>query len=351
MKQLHDVDAGKMERREFIAGAGAVLGAATLASRRATAQPKIRLGLIGCGQRGIWLTELFRKHGGYQITAGADYFQDRLDEFAGTFDIPKYQLFTGLSGYKKLLESGVVDAVAIESPPYFHPEQTAAAVAAGKHAYVAKPVAVDVPGCKSIEASGVEGKKKGLCVLVDFQTRADVFFQEAIRRVHAGALGDFSFGESSYHASIPFQHVHHYMEEDPKNPENRLRAWGVDKVLSGDIITEQNIHTLDVASWIMNTPPLAAMGTCSQKLRPIGDCNDHFSVIYEYPDKVDVSFTSRQFPAFGTKPDGIRNRMFGSKGVLETSYGGEVLIRGDLSGRCSGEHRHVPRTDHGARIR
>ena len=69
---------------------------------------------------------------------------------------------------------------------------------------------------------------------------------------------------------------------EPNNPEVRLRAWGMSRVLSGDIITEQNIHTLDVMSWIMNKNPVKARGTFNQKVRPWGDCSDHFSVIYDY---------------------------------------------------------------------
>jgi len=319
-----------MPRRTFLAGTASTLAAGSVlfgSARSTAANSRIRLGVIGCGGRGTWITGLFKEHGGYEITAGADYFQDRLDAFGKKFDVPAKNLFAGLSGYKALLASDTVDAIAVESPPYFHPEQAAAGVAAGKHVYTAKPIAVDVPGCKTLEQCGGEGAKKNLCVLVDFQTRADPFYQEALRRVHAGALGDFSFGESSYHAGMPFQGMHHYIKEDPNNPENRLRAWGVCKVLSGDIITEQNIHTIDVANWIMNCEPISATGACSQKVRPFGTCSDHFSVIFKYPDDLDVTFTSRQHEGFGTQPEGIRNRMFGTKGVLETKYGGQVMIR------------------------
>ena len=89
--------------------------------------------------------------------------------------------------------------VAIMSPPYFHPEQAAAAVEAGVHVYVAKPIAVDVPGCRSIEASAKLAGEKKLCFLVDFQTRSTAFYQEAIKRVHAGAIGELTFGEVFYH--------------------------------------------------------------------------------------------------------------------------------------------------------
>jgi predicted dehydrogenase len=193
---------------------------------------------------------------------------------------------------------------------------------------VAKPIAVDVPGCKSIEQSGADATKAGLCFLVDFQTRADPFYIEAIRRVHEGALGKFAFGESTYHAGIPWVRQEQAAREAATNPEARLTAWGVDQILSGDIITEQNIHTLDVMSWIMQVPPVKAWGTGGRKVRPIGNCFDTFTVTYEYANNVGISFSSRQFPGHDTQPEGIRNRMFGTQGVLETEYGGQVLIRG-----------------------
>jgi predicted dehydrogenase len=117
---------------------------------------------------------------------------------------------------------------------------------------------------------------------------------------------------------------------DPNNPEVRLRSWGLDKVISGDIITEQNIHTLDVMSWIMDSEPVSAVGVGGRTIRPVGTCSDHFSLLFEYPNKVGITFSSKQFNGHGTQPDGIRNRMFGSKGVLETAYGNDtVMVRGE----------------------
>jgi predicted dehydrogenase len=241
-------DAGRITRRGFIAGAGAAALAFTVVKpklvRGYDANSKIDLGIIGCGGRGTWITGLFKEHGGYNIVAVSDYFQDRIDNCGGKFDVPQSRRYSGLSGYRKLIEK--VDAVAIESPPYFHPEQAAAGVDAGKHVYVAKPIAVDVPGCKSIGASGRKASRNKKCFLVDFQTRADEFYIEALKRVRDGALGEFVFGEAIYHAGCPFGRMYDTWRDDPNDSENRLRAWGLDKVLSGDIITEQNIHTLDV---------------------------------------------------------------------------------------------------------
>ncbi len=259
---------GGVSRRRFLAGAGAAAVGISLVRpelvRGSTANEKVNIGCIGCGGRGSWIAGLFQEHGGYNIVAAADYFEDRMTSFGDKFGVKPEARFTGLNGYQRLLEQKL-DAVVIESPPYFHPIQAAAAVDAGKHVYLAKPIAVDVPGCKTIEESGNKASSKGLCFLVDFQTRADPFYIEALKRVHDGAIGRFAFGESTYHAGIPWMGQIEYARQADKNPEARLRAWGLDQILSGDIITEQNIHTLDVASWIMDQPPLCAFGTGGSK--------------------------------------------------------------------------------------
>ncbi len=290
---------------------------------------KIKLGAIGQGGRGAWITDLFRQHGGYEIYAVADYFPDRAKAAGDRFGVADSRRFSGLSGYKRLIESGV-EAVLIESPPYFHPEQAAAAVEAGKHVYTAKPVAVDVPGCHTIEASGKKATEKKLAFLVDFQTRVDPFFVEALKRVHAGDLGKIAFAEAVYHADSPFAQYYDQLRDNPRDPETRLRAWGLDKILSGDIITEQNIHAIERRQLGHGRAPLNAVGACALTARPlIGSCADHFTCHFQYPEHAGVTFSSRQFNGYGTRPEGIRVRAFGQKGVLETEYGGNVLIRGD----------------------
>jgi myo-inositol 2-dehydrogenase / D-chiro-inositol 1-dehydrogenase len=318
-----------LSRRRFLTGAGAAGLAFSVIRpelvRASGASSKIDLGIIGCGGRGSWIADLFQKHGGYNVVAAADYFPARVHGLGDKLGIPSAHRFTGLSGYRRLLDQKL-HAVAIESPPYFHPSQAADAVAAGKHVYLAKPAAVDAPGCVKVQDAAANATANRLCFLVDFQTRANELFIEALRRVHDGAIGRFAFGEATYHADDPFLAQAPFARSD--DPEDRLRAWGLSRELSGDIITEQNIHTLDVASWIMGRPPLSAFGTGGRKFRAVGTCWDTFTVLFQYPENVGITFSSRQFNGHGTRPDGIRNRMFGSEGVLEAEYGGQVLIRG-----------------------
>ena len=184
-------------------------------------------------------------------------------------------------------------------------------------------MAVDAAGTREIEAAGADATRRERCFLVDFQTRANEFYVEAIKRVHDGAIGDIAFGESSYHAGRL------KAKTGERSAEATLRNWVFDQKLSGDIITEQNIHTLDVMSWIMDKPPVSASGTGGRKVRvDVGDCWDNFSLVYDYGDGVGMTFSSRQFDGHGSSPSGILNRVFGTQGVLETSYGGNVMIRG-----------------------
>ncbi len=319
-------------RREFMAKAGAAALSATVLPAGLVhgfqANEKIRLGLVGCGGRGVWIARLFEKHGGYELTAVADYFQDRADAAGAALGVPESRRFTGLAAYKRLLDFKV-DAVVIETPPYFHPEQAAAGVDAGAHVYVAKPVAVDVPGCHSIAKSAKKATAKKRAFLVDFQTRTHPSYITAVTKVREGGLGDIVFGEAQYHAESPWEEYYGPLAADPGNAELRLKAWGLDRALSGDMITEQDIHAIDVMNWIMGPPPLYALGCGGLKARPkVGTCWDHFVVQFQYPDKVGVQFSGRQFKGHGTA-EGIKNRVFGSKGVLETEYGGAVLIRGE----------------------
>jgi len=314
-----------LARRDLLKGAAAAATfsiVAPSAVRGSAANSKIALGVIGCGGRGNWVSNLFKQHGGYQITACGDYFADRVESYGKKFGVPAAQRYTGLTNHAKLLAGAKVDAVAVESPPYFHPVQAAAAVEAGKHVFVAKPVAVDVPGCLTIGEAGKKASAKKLVFLVDFQTRADKFYQEAIKRVHNGDIGRLINGTAFYFCG-PIMAG----QNSPADAEGKLRKWVLNKTLSGDIITEQNIHCLDVLAWIADADPISAVGTCGQRIRK-GDqtTSDFFNLVFEFPRGLAASFASRQC---GKGPGGIFCTMYGTSGAVETQYGGTVKVYGN----------------------
>ncbi len=318
-----------IRRRTFMAGAAAMTFTMVKPSsiRGTQANSRIRLGLIGCGMRGKWISNLFVKHGGYEIFAAADYFQDRVDYMGQKYDIPASRLHATLSGYKRLLDQKP-DAVAIESPPYFHPEHAAAAVDAGVHVNLSKPIAVDVPGCLIVQEAGSKATARNLCFLVDFQTRAHALYREAVQRVHQGDIGEIGLGEACFNGGDVWNSwnaVERFLRENPGDPDARLKAWGLDNALSGSILVEQTIHSIDVATWIIDATPVAAVGSSKRHHYQHGDIWDTFAVICHFPKKIDLLLNAKQW---GEGYGDIGCRIYGMKGTIDTHYGGNVSIRG-----------------------
>jgi predicted dehydrogenase len=335
-----------LARRRFLAATGlTVLTAASARSPAAdsSANSRIELGLIGCGGRGTWIAPLLAENPQCRIVAVHDYFKDRVDALGEKIGVEPTRRYTGLDGYKDLLDSKI-DAVVIESPPYFHPEQTIAAINMDKHVYLAKPISVDVPGALAIVQAAESQKHRTTC-LVDFQTRADEFYQGAAQKLNEGMIGA-PFLAQMFYMSDPLT-----PQADPKDksPMARLRNWVFDKALSGDIIVEQNIHVIDVCNWFLGGHPLRATGTGGRKARTnVGDCWDHFAVTYTYPNDVIASFCSKQA---GYNFADLCVRVFGSEGTLESHYGGLVNVRGKSGGYRGGQTTQIYKTGAQANIK
>src|ERR1035438_7406363 len=312
----------QIPRRAFLASAATATAITVLKPSLvfgAEANSVLDIGLLGCGGRGGWIAKLFADSGKYRFVACADYFQDKADAVGNAHKIDPSRRYTGLSAYKRLLE-GKLDAVVIETPPYFHPIHAAAAVDAGKHVYLAKPIAVDAPGCHTIAAAGQRATAKKQVFLVDFQTRADASFRDAVGQVHKGAIGSPVMAEAWYPWSGGGR------GSPPTTPEEQLRSWYYVLPLSGDFIVEQSIHSLDLATWIINADPIRARGTGGHKVRPANSIYDHFAVTYSFPGDLTLAFTCIQ--SIPMVKDEIRARVFGADGFIDADYYTGVLLRG-----------------------
>jgi predicted dehydrogenase len=312
----------QIPRRAFLASAATATAITVLKPSLvfgAEANSILEIGLIGCGGRGSWIAKLFADTGKYRLVACADYFQDKADAVGNAHKIDASRRYTGLSAYQRLLE-GKLDAVVIETPPYFHPIHAAAAVDAGKHVYMAKPIAVDAPGCQTIAAAGQRATAKKQVFLVDFQTRADAHFREAVGLVHKGAMGPLVMAEAWYPWSGGGRGA------PPATPEEQLRHWYYVLPLSGDFIVEQSIHSLDLVTWIINADPIRARGTGGHKVRPKDSIYDHFAITYWFPDDLVLSFTCIQ--SIPMVKDEIRARVFGAGGFIDADYYSGVTMRG-----------------------
>ena len=334
-KQAASATGNQLDRRSFIGSAAATAGFMIIKPslvRGTQANSAIRVGLLGCGGRGTEdATNLL--DAGARIVALADLFQDQLDAARTHFNqllqaknfpiLDSAQLFTGPEAFQKIAASKEVDAIVVATPPYFHPHHLEAVVAAGKHVYLEKPVAVDVPGALKVIEIGKRADGK-LSLDVGFQIRNCPPFVEMVRRIHSGAIGRIVCGEAHYLTG--------YIDRPqwPKaSPEEvRLRNWVHDKVLSGDIIVEQNIHVIDICNWVLNSHPLKATAAGGRLGRPAndGDCWGNYNVVFQYPDAVDVTFSSTQF-AKGWWD--VTERFFGTKGTSQSPYTGPLGIWGD----------------------
>jgi predicted dehydrogenase len=314
-------------RRRLLQAAGGALLVSPRAAFTYQANSTVEVGLVGCGGRGNWILPFFLEHAGARVVALADVIRARLDATAQKHSVAASRAYWGPDAHRELAESRL-DAVIIETPPYYHPQHAAAAVAAGRHVFCAKPIAVDVPSSKAFLATGQAAQAKGLSFWVDFQTRARPVFQEAVERIRRGDLGSVAMAQVFYYANRPWT--------DRSTPGmepglKRMVNWLGDRILSGDIIVEQNIHVIDMANWYLGGHPVKASGTGGRTdwtgtKSDAGDSFDHFAVNYWYPGGVHATFSSNQLT--GRFSD-LCVRCFGLKGCADTHYGGLVRISAD----------------------
>jgi myo-inositol 2-dehydrogenase/D-chiro-inositol 1-dehydrogenase len=330
----HDSGA-RLGRRRFLAATAGAAGVMILPARlvRGTAaNSAVRVGLLGCGGRGTEDATHMLDTGLARITALADLFPDQLAKAKQRFNslaqqkgyagVDDQQLFLGPTAFQQIAHSNEVDAIIIATPPYFHPEHLEAVVAAGKHVYCEKPVAVDPDGAQRVIACGQKAAGR-LSLDVGFQIRNAPPFVELVKRIHGGALGTIVCGEAYYYGT----YLNRPAWPNASPNERRLRNWVWDRVLSGDIIVEQNIHALDICNWVLQGHPLKASGVCGRKVRPDpGDASDHYNVVFTYPEGVHVTLNSTQFDRGWWD---VNERFFGSKGVSESHYSGPCAIYGD----------------------
>ncbi len=313
-------------RRDFLktstAAVGGVLagGLAIVRSAHAAGSDVLRLGLIGCGGRGTGAAgNAMTADKNTKLVAMADAFEDRLQnslaglkkEYARQVDVPPERRFSGFDAYQKVIESGV-DVVLLCEPPHFRPQHLKAAVAAGKHIFCEKPVAVDAPGFRSVLESSEEAKKKGLSLVSGLCWRYETAVTATMQQILDGAIGQITSIQVTYNTGTIGGR-----DRDPKLTEMQyqMRNWYCFAWLSGDHNVEQHVHSLDKAGWAMrDEPPLAAWGLGGRQVRVgarYGDIYDHHAVVYEYPNGVLAHSYCRQQP--GCWGD-VTDTFFGTKG-------------------------------------
>lgn len=329
-----------LSRRRFLGGALVAAAASSLrwtpdlrAATPATPSTtrKIKLGVIGNGGRGAWIAKLFQEHGGYEMWAVADYFPDVADKCGADLGVDPSRRFSTLSGYKKLIESGV-EAVAVETPPYFIPEHVTAAVEAGLHVYMAKPVAADVPGALKVAEAGRRATAANRCFLVDYQMPTDPINLAIASRIKNGALGKISRIVTTGQTGL--------QQDPPKTEtiESRLQhlIWVNDVALSCDYLGNFDIHAIDAALWILGQRPVVASGASNiMRPNPHGDARDVVALVYEYADGLIHHHAGQALD--NNSPLELSAAIYGTEAHAVLHYWGKSYLRGGRQHYGGGE--------------
>jgi predicted dehydrogenase len=264
---------------------------------QAPAGKSLKAGLIGCGGRGTGAALNFIDAGpDLQITALGDVFQDKLDQCREqlkkekNIEISDDKCFIGFDSYQKVIDSGV-DIVLLCTPPHFRAEHVEAAVNAGKHIFMEKPIAVDPVGARRVLVSVKRAQEKGLCMISGTIRRVQKDFVETWRRVASGEIGDIVSAHITRNGGAVWVIKR---RPDWTDMEYMLRNWINFCWLSGDHIVEQFIHEVDVMNWYLGKNPVKARAWGGRQRRVTGDQYDFFSVEYLYDNGMHTHCAARQ---------------------------------------------------------
>jgi len=287
-----------LSRRDFLRGSAAVSAAAVIpepASLFAAGSDTVKVGLVGCGSRGNQAMKNCIKaaqHLGLniKIVALADHFRDKALTTAKEHQLSEDICFHGPTAYKQVL-AGDADIVMLVTPPVFRPRHFDAAIKAGKHVFMEKPVAVDPPGARKIIESGKLAEEKRLSVVAGTQRRYQASYRKTLHAIENGAIGQLRS------ASIYWCMKHLWYK--PQNPgesdaDYMVRNWTSFTEMSGDHIVEQHLHQIDVANWFFGRTPKSALGFGGRARRKTGNQFDFFTVEFDYDDGRRVHSMCRQ---------------------------------------------------------
>ncbi len=285
-------------RRSFLRASVAATGAAGLIARSAHAagNETIRIGLIGCGGRGTDAAAQSMQAGPYvKLVAMCDVFQDRLQNSLNTLQqrfpeqvkVDGDHCFVGLEGYGKVIESA--DLVLIACASKFHPMYSGAAIRAGKHVFVEKPHGIDPVGVRQMKQVCDLARTKGLNLVSGLHSRFDNGWEETVKRIHDGAIGDIVAMQCMF-LRAPYAVVNR--DSNLTELQYHFRNWYHFCWLSGDDVTQSLVHNIDRAAWILKEEtPVSAFGLAGRSAsfgEQYGDMFDHHTVVYEYASGVRV---------------------------------------------------------------
>ena len=348
-KDKNDVLANGTSRRTFVKNTALLSGAMVLPSFQMDAMvnvlndKKLKIALVGCGGRGTGAAvQALRADANTELVAMADAFEDRLKgslmnisrEMGETkqVNVKEKNQFVGFDAAQKAMD--LADVVILATPPGFRPQHFEYAINNGKHVFMEKPVATDVPGVRKVLAAAKKAKENKLNVVVGLQRHYQTNYLAAIDQLKKDQIGKIVSGQVYWNSAGVW-----VRERKPGQTEleYQMRNWYYFNWLCGDHILEQHIHNIDVANWFIGEYPISAQGMGGRQVRTgkdHGEIYDHHFVEYTYPSGAVIASQCRH------QPDTMRrvSEFFqGTKGTVSTA-GNKTVVK-DWSGNTIFNHR------------
>ncbi len=301
----------------------------------------LRVGMIGCGGRNTGAAaQALAADPGARLVAMCDIFMDRVKNKRGVLKqqapdqvlVDDDHCFDGFDGYKHVIECS--DVVVIANAAKFHPLHTFTAIKAGKHVFVEKPHGIDPAGIKVLLKAASLAEEKGLCLVSGLHSRYHLGYEETVKRIHDGAIGEIVSIEENF-LRAP------YVIIDRQQGLSELQ-WQCStqyhfRWLSGDDVPQSLVHNLDRASWVMNNEvPVKChgMGGRSSMTAPIyGDVFDHHAVVYEHANNVPIYAFCRTTKGCYDESSSLIRGSKGQANITGCSITGETNWR--WKGRCN----------------
>ena len=334
----------RSSRRAFLRTSTAAVSATALGaidlgrSAFAAGGDTLRVGMIGCGGRNSGAAlQALNADKGTRLIAMCDILRDRVqgqraeikkqkpDQVAVDDD----HCFYGFDGFKGVIESS--DVVLIANAAKFHPFHALRAIEAGRHVFVEKPHGIDPYGMKLMRRACDLAKEKNLSIVSGLQSRWHPGYQETMKRIHDGAIGEIVSIEENF-LRAPYGVV-------SRNPGLNEIEWQASTQyhfvwLSGDDVPQSLVHNMDRARWALkdsNPVKCHGLGGRSSMTDPIyGNVFDHHSVIFEFPSGVRVYAFCRTTTGCYDESSSL---IFGSKGKADVL---RCRITGENSWRYQG---------------
>lgn len=287
--------------------------AAQSATAAATEFPvrRVRLGLIGAGNRGLNLARTLLELDGVELVAVADTEERHRERARAVIRKGSGVEPAGFNEANALLESRAerLDAVILALPCDLHAPVALEALRAGQSIYLEKPLAPTLEECDALLAEA--RKRPDLAVHVGYQRRSHPRYIEARALLERGELGRLLTARGSWISS--------------NGPLDGHHGWLSRRARSGDWMVEQAVHVWDVVHWFKGSPPARAFGMGRRDLfaatQPERDVTDEYTVTLEWADGFRLEFRQSWIDPADDAFTGVTLQLVGERGGLDLASG------------------------------